>query len=67
MFKIKEEFIQSNVIPNLFRNSIVEKFNGDEMLKPSWIIRVLVGVTSHSNKRVRFSHPTENPQVQGDK
>ncbi|MFI3301198.1 MAG: type II secretion system protein [Candidatus Gastranaerophilales bacterium] len=37
------------------------------MLKPSWIIRVLVGVTSHSNKRVRFSHPTENPQVQGDK
>ncbi|MFI3300205.1 MAG: type II secretion system protein, partial [Candidatus Gastranaerophilales bacterium] len=36
------------------------------MLKPSWIIRVLVGVTSHSNKRVRFSHPTENPQVQHD-
>ncbi|MFI3299830.1 MAG: type II secretion system protein [Candidatus Gastranaerophilales bacterium] len=33
MFKIKKEFIPSNVIPNLFRNSIVEKFNGDEMLK----------------------------------
>ncbi|MFI3301086.1 MAG: type II secretion system protein, partial [Candidatus Gastranaerophilales bacterium] len=61
-----KETNKSSVIPNLFRNSIVEKFNGDEMLKPSWIIRVLVGVTSHSNKRVRFSHPTENPQVQHD-
>ncbi|MFI3300834.1 MAG: type II secretion system protein, partial [Candidatus Gastranaerophilales bacterium] len=67
MFKIKKEFIPSSVIPYLLRNRTVERYNDDETLKPSWIIRVLVGVTSHSNKRVRFSHPTENPQVQGDK
>ncbi|MFI3301327.1 MAG: prepilin-type N-terminal cleavage/methylation domain-containing protein, partial [Candidatus Gastranaerophilales bacterium] len=44
MFKFKKKLALNCVIPNLFRNSIVENFNGDEMLKPSWIIRIRAGV-----------------------
>ena len=55
---------------NLFQHltGLDVKLPAYKTLKPSWIIRVLTGVTSRSNLRARLCRrPTENPLVQGDK
>ena len=57
------------VMLNLFQHltSLQYSFQAYEILKLSWIIRVLAGVTFRSNLRARLRRrPTENPQVQDD-